>query len=132
VKAFLDTNILVYAFSRDPRAERARALLDVGGTVGVQCLNEFANVALNKLGMNWNEVDAALEEIRILCDIGAPVELDLHQSGLAIARRYGLNIFDSLVVAACLRSGCETLWSEDLQDGLVVEEALIVRNPFRG
>lgn len=130
MKAFLDTNILVYAFSRDPRAERARALLDVGGTIGVQCLNEFANVALNKLGMNWTEVDAAFEEIRYLCDIGAPVDLDLHQSGLAIARRYGLNIFDSLIVAAALRAGCEILWSEDMQDGLVVEGALTIRNPF--
>lgn len=128
--AFLDTNILVYAFSQDPRAERARDLLDIGGTIGVQCLNEFANVARNKLGMDWGDVDAALGEIRFLCDVGAPVDLDLHESGLAIARRYRLNIFDSLIVAAALRAGCETLWSEDMQDGLVVETMLTVRNPF--
>lgn len=128
--AFLDTNILVYAFSQDPRAERARALLDIGGTIGVQSLNEFANVARNKLGMDWGEVDAALGEIRFLCDVGAPVDLDLHESGLAIARRYRLNIFDSLIVAAALRAGCQTLWSEDMQDGLVIETTLTVRNPF--
>lgn len=128
--AFFDTNILVYAFSQDSRAERARALLDVGGTVGVQCLNEFANVARNKLGMDWGEVDAALGEIRLLCDVGAPVDLDLHKSGLAIARRYRLNVFDSLILAAALRAGCEILWSEDMQDGLVVETALTIRNPF--
>lgn len=128
--AFFDTNILVYAFSQDSRAERARALLDVGGSVGVQCLNEFANVARNRLGMDWGEVDAALGEIRFLCDVGAPVDLDLHESGLAIARRYRLNVFDSLIVAAALRAGCEILWSEDMQDGLIVETALTIRNPF--
>lgn len=128
--AFLDTNILVYAFSQDSRAIRARELLDVGGTIGVQCLNEFANVARNKLGMDWGEVDAALGEIRFLCDVGGPVDVTLHERALGIARRYRLKIFDSLILAAALDAGCETLWSEDMQDGLVVETAITIRNPF--
>jgi predicted nucleic acid-binding protein len=39
-------------------------------------------------------------------------------------------VFDGLVVAAALEAGCATLWSEDMQDGLVVDERLTIRNPF--
>jgi len=49
VKPFLDTNILVYAvLSDDPRCPTAELLLATGGTIGVQVLNEFANVARGK------------------------------------------------------------------------------------
>ena len=131
MRAFLNSNILVYAFGRDDRAEPARALLDQGGTIGVQCLNEFANVALNKLRMNWDEVELALETIIELCEVAAPIDLSLHRYGLAISRRYRLSIYDGLIIAAALHSDCDTLWSEDMQDSLVVENRLVVRNPFR-
>ena len=129
--AFCDTNVLVYAFSRDPRAETARSLLETGAVIGVQCLNEFANVASTKLRMSWDELDAGLAELRRLCDVVAPVDLDLHERGLAIARRYRLGIFDGLIVAAALEADCDVLWSEDMQDGLVVDGRLTIRNPFR-
>lgn len=129
-RAFFDTNILVYAFSHDSRAVPARRLLGEGGYVGIQSLNEFANVALRKLKMNWSEVDDALHSITKLCRAVAPVDLELHRSGLAIAKRYRLSVFDSMIVAAALAAQCDTLWSEDMQDGLVVDGRLMVRNPF--
>jgi predicted nucleic acid-binding protein len=65
-KAFFDTNILVYAFAQnDPRADSAEALLAAGGVVNVQVLNEFANVAVRKLGMSWDEVAEALAAVRV-------------------------------------------------------------------
>ncbi len=130
MKPFFDTNVLVYAFSHDRRAERARELLQLGGTAGVQCLNEFANVARRKLGMDWPELEASLEEIRRLCRIAVLPALGLHDHGLRLARRYGLSIFDGGMLAAALAADCSLLWSEDLHDGLVVEDRLLVRNPF--
>lgn len=127
---FIDTNVLVYAFSEDRRAERARSLLHSGGATGVQCLNEFVNVALNKLKMGWDEVSEGLAAIQLLCVVVAPVDLELHRRGLALARRYRLRIYDALIAAAALEAGCNTLWSEDMQDGLVIEGALTIRNPF--
>jgi predicted nucleic acid-binding protein len=45
-KAFLDTNIIIYAFSsNDPRRDKAEALLHAGGIISVQVLNEFVNVS---------------------------------------------------------------------------------------
>src|SRR2546427_13224120 len=65
-KAFFDTNVLIYAFAKDdPRTEAAETLLDKGGAVGVQVLNEFVAVAVGKLAMPWDEVLEALSAIRV-------------------------------------------------------------------
>ena len=54
---FLDTNVLLYAsLQPDPRSEAARALLARRGTISVQVLNEFANVASRKLRRSWPEI----------------------------------------------------------------------------
>jgi predicted nucleic acid-binding protein len=54
---------------------------------------------------------------------------------LAIAEKYGYGIYDALIVSAALEAGCTTLYSEDLQDGQVIERKserqLTIRNPFR-
>ncbi|CAA9540135.1 MAG: Programmed cell death toxin MazF like [uncultured Sphingosinicella sp.] len=130
MRAFLDTNVLVYAFSHDSRADKARLLLDCRGLIGVQCLNEFANVARTKLKMSWDETQEALVAIADLCEVTAPIDLDLHHEGLALAERYQLSIYDGLIVAAALRSRCDTLWSEDMQNGMIIEKQLTIRNPF--
>jgi predicted nucleic acid-binding protein len=48
-----------------------------------------------------------------------------------LARRYTLSHWDALIVAAALTARCDLLYSEDLQDGLVVDGRLTVVNPFR-
>ena len=128
---FLDTNILVYAFSHTGQSEAARELLGSADKTGVQNLSEFANVARNKLRMPWSDVRESLDQIRSLCTIVAPLDLTLHERGAALAERHGFAFFDGLVVAAALGSDCDLLLSEDMHDGLVVEGRLTIRNPFR-
>jgi predicted nucleic acid-binding protein len=127
---FLDTNVLVYAFSTDERAAKAQQLLERGCVINVQILNEFANVARRKLKMSWTELSDALNDIRTLCPTISPITLDTHAAGLQRAQRYGLSVFDGLVVAAALEAECATLWSEDMQHGLVIDERLTILNPF--
>lgn len=129
-KAFFDTNILIYAFAQgDPRTIAAEALLAGGGTISVQILNEFVAVALRKLAMPWEEVLESLAAVRTLCLPPVPLTVETHEAALKVARQYGYRIYDSLVVAAALQAGCDTLYSEDLQDGQVIG-ALTIRNPF--
>jgi predicted nucleic acid-binding protein len=78
---FLDSNVLVYAFTDDPRTATARALLARGCTINVQGLNEFANVARRKLGHSWDEIGEALAVIRELSSTILPVSLDTHEAG---------------------------------------------------
>lgn len=129
-KEFLDTNILVYVFSTDPRLVVAEQLLARGCATSVQALNEFANVARRKLAMSWVEVNDALDVIRTLCPTILPIDVDTHADALVIAERDGLAVFDSLMLAAALRAGCGIFWSEDLQHGREIDGRLRIVNPF--
>jgi predicted nucleic acid-binding protein len=128
--AFLDTNVLIYAFSTDLRTTRAEELLSQKCTTGVQNLNEFANVARRKLGMSWEELRTALAAIRRLCPVIVPLDVEIHSSGLELAERYHLSIFDGFIVGAAVKAGCTTLWSQDMQHGLLIEKRLTIANPF--
>lgn len=129
-KPFFDTNILLYLLSGDTdKADRAEAVLAQGGTISVQVLNEFAAVAVRKLGLSYSEIREVLEPVRAICNV-EPITLEIHDLGLQVAERYGFSIYDALIVAAALQAGCGTLYSEDLQDGQSIEGRLVVRNPF--
>jgi predicted nucleic acid-binding protein len=128
---FLDSNVLVYAFTDDPRTATARMLLARGCTISVQGLNEFANVARRKLGKSWEEVRDALAAIRILCPAILPIDLDTHEAALRLAERHGFAVFDALMIATASKAACTTLWSEDMQDGMIIEGKLRIANPFR-
>ena len=128
---FFDTNVLLYLLSADAaKADRAEALLAGGGTVSVQVLNEFAAVASRKLRMPWTEIREVLAQLRAVCTV-APMNLETHEAALRLAERYGLSIYDALIVAAALQAGCKTLHSEDMQHGQVIDRKLSIRNPFR-
>ena len=128
---FFDTNVLLYLLSADQdKADRAEAALTAGGSVSVQVLNEFASVASRKLGMPIPEIREALAAIRAVCRV-EPVSEDTHDLGLKVAERYGLSVYDSMIVASTLLAGCKSLLTEDLQDGQTFHGRLKVRNPFR-
>jgi predicted nucleic acid-binding protein len=128
---FFDTNVLIYAVGKnDPRASRAEVLLAGGGIVSIQSLNEFVSVARRKLGMPWKEVKEMLDIICVLCPDPVPISLDTHRGAVAIAEKYGYSIYDALIASAALEAGCKTLYSEDLQDGQIINRQLTIRNPF--
>jgi predicted nucleic acid-binding protein len=132
VRDFLDTNVLIYAVGKnDPRASKAEALLANGGMLSVQSLNEFVSVARRKLGMSWKEVKEFLDLICVLCPDPVSISPDTHKGALAIAEKYGYSIYDALIASAALEAGCKILYSEDLQDGQIINRQLAIRNPFR-
>jgi predicted nucleic acid-binding protein len=130
--SFFDTNVLVYLASGDAsKADRAEAIIAGGGSISVQVLNELANVARRKMQMTWDETHALLATLRGLLTVH-PVTVETHEAGLRIAERYGLSIYDSMIAASALGAGCDTLWSEDMQHGMKLDEGLRIANPFRG
>ncbi len=130
-KAFFDTNVFVYVVGqKDKRTAKAEALVANGGMISVQVLNELASVSHRKLGMSWEEIGEALAAIRVLCPTPISVTTETQGSGLRIASKYGFSFHDALIAAAALEADCTTLYSEDFQDGQVIEGRLTVRNPF--
>jgi predicted nucleic acid-binding protein len=128
---FADSNTLLYFASDDARkAAVAEAMLREGLTISVQVLNEMANVFRRKWDRNWDATERFLEIIRGQTVV-VPVTLDTHEIGLHVAQRYRLSIYDGMIVAAALLAQCDTLYSEDMQHGLVIEELVRIVNPFR-
>jgi len=129
-KPFFDTNVILYAFRQDDsRNQIAESLLAAGGALSVQVLNEFVAVTRRKLGKTWEEVRSALDILRVFCPEPVPLTGEIHNRAVAIAERYGYSIFDSLIIAAALHAGANTLYSEDMRDGQVID-GLTIRNPF--
>lgn len=130
-RPFFDTNVLIYSVSEsDPRSDIAESLLAAGGVVSVQILNEFVSTARRKIGMSWDDVVEAVSAIRVLCPFPRALTVETYDASVAIARSHGFHIYDALVVAAALEADCDVLYTEDLQDGQIIEGRLTVRNPF--
>lgn len=128
---FFDTNVLIYiASGQSEKADRAESLVRDGGTISAQVLNEIANVARRKMRMSWEETHGFLALIRGLLPV-EPVTTATHETGLALAQRYGLSIYDAMIAASALLAGCDRLWSEDMQHGMVIDQRLHVADPFR-
>jgi predicted nucleic acid-binding protein len=130
VTSFIDTNVLLYLLSADTaKAARAEEVVRIGGTISVQVLNEMANVMRRKLSIPWREVNEVLILVRSICPCES-LTLEIHDRGLLVAERYGLSVYDGLIVAAALVSQCDTLYSEDMQQGLLIDGQLRIHNPF--
>jgi len=129
-KAFFDTNIVIYAFSDDPKASIAGTLLLQGGDISVQVLNEFTHVARRKMGFEWDEIGAAIPDLHILARAVHPIDIGIHGHARSIAERHQLSCYDGLIVASALQARCDILYSEDMQDGMEVEGKIVIRNPF--
>jgi predicted nucleic acid-binding protein len=127
---FFDTNLLLYLFSSSPeKADTVETLLSEGGTISVQVLNEFAAVARRKLQMTFAELSETVDTLTQTLKV-VPLTLDVHRRGLQLAERYGYSVYDAMILAAALESGCKQLLTEDLQHQQRVESMLDIINPF--
>lgn len=130
MKAFFDTNVLVYSVGEDEEmAALAVARLRDGGVISVQVLNEMVAVLRGKLRQSWEVVDAALEGVEDLRLEIVPITIDAQRAAVEIASRHDIHIYDATIIACALEAGCDTLWTQDLTDGQKFG-GLTVRNPF--
>jgi predicted nucleic acid-binding protein len=135
-RAFLDTNVLVYAYDRrDPvKQARAQALLTEGIqeetlVLSVQVLGEFFNVVTRHIPrpLTIGEARSVIEAVGML-----PVqEIDCAMVSRAIETHetYRVGYWDALIISAAERSGCTAILTEDLSDGQAYHD-IVVRNPF--
>src|SRR5439155_17894626 len=108
---------------------RAEKIIGEGGAISVQVLNELTHVSRRKMRLSWAETRAFLSTIRGLLEVH-PVTAESHETGLALAERYNLSTYDAMIAASALLAECATLWSEDMQDGMTIENRLLIANPF--
>lgn len=130
IRPFLDTNVLIYAYELDSaRSGRALAALDAGGSLSVNVLNEFVDVARRKLRFSWDDIERALADFETVLGAPWPLTAEVHRGAIAISRRFGFRIYDSLTLSAARLAGSSVLLSEDMRHGQMVDGVEII-NPF--
>ena len=137
-RAFLDTNVFICQLdSSDARkhkiAERLvrDALQNERACISYQVVQECLNTILRKaeVALDAQGTRAYLEAVLLpLMKVGASAAL--YERALDIQSRWRFGFYDSLIVASALVAGCDTLLTEDLQHGQVIE-TLTISNPFK-
>jgi predicted nucleic acid-binding protein len=128
---FLDTNVLVYAYSSDiDKKMRSFELLNkLSCVTSTQVLSELSNVCFNKLKFSSATINSIVEDVISSCDIFIVKAIAI-QRAIFIKEQYGYSYYDSLILASALRCNCSVLYSEDLQHGQIIEGSLKIVNPF--
>jgi predicted nucleic acid-binding protein len=134
-KAFVDTNVFVYAVDAGSPGKRKRAqslLSDLADSIVIstQVLTEFYVTATRKLAtpLSAEEAERRVHELwgTEVVEITAP----LVGVAIALSRQHRLSLWDALIVESARARGCRRLFSEDLQDGREYGNVRI-ENPFR-
>ena len=134
-RIFVDTNIWVYAHLTAPgdkRHSRALTLVEAepGLVISPQVVAEYYNVMLRH-GQSDSWIQANLRAMFARTQL-QPSNAEVLSVALALRNRYGFSFWDCQIAAAAKIAGCSRLWTEDLQHEQVLDESLLVVNPFKG
>ena len=133
---FVDANVLVYAFDASAGKKKAaaeqllRELWEAGtGCLSVQVLQEFFVAVTGKVAQPLSAAEAAarIRELAVW-KVFAPGANDVLRA-IAMHEQSHISFWDAMVVHAAAESGCDVLWTEDLNDGQVIG-GVRIRNPF--
>ena len=132
-KVFLDTNLLIYLYSKDELKKQSVAHETLNNhycVISTQVLNEASNVWFKKYGWTGATVKQHVDNIETVCDEIAIVQKHTIDKALALKDIHGYSYYDCLILASALESGCEMLFSEDMTSNQVIEGRLRIVNPF--
>jgi predicted nucleic acid-binding protein len=133
--AFIDSNIWLYAFitGQDPvKHQQAKQLLANISTLVLssQVVNEVCATMIRKEKRTESDIRDFIDDFYTLYTV-----IDVDQSQIVTAswirERYGLSFWDGIIVASALRSRVPILYSEDMHNGLIIEQQLTIINPFQ-
>ncbi|MFA7570639.1 MAG: PIN domain-containing protein [Sulfurimonadaceae bacterium] len=130
---FLDSNIILYCYSNDETDKQAiaRNIFEQYSNpcISKQVINEVSNILFRKFKLDCESIENAILQISNLVEI-LDFNLTTQIKAIRLKKSYNLQYFDALIVATALENNCNTLYSEDMQNGLVVEGKLTIINPF--
>lgn len=135
-RAFVDTNVLVYAHDTSAGPKRDIAVALVGqlwasgnGCVSIQVLQELFVNLTRKLPrpLDANRAARVVEDIA-RWTVHAPDAADVFDA-IRLHERYRISFWDAMIVRSAAVIGCETVLSEDLNAGQRYDGVLVV-DPF--
>ena len=131
-KVFLDSNILVYCYSTsDINKQNIARLLAAGDNscISTQVLNETANVLNKKYAVSWNNLEILISDFENNFTIHTITPENIKQA-CRIADRYQFSFYDSRIISSAMECNCSILYSEDLNHGQLIDNAIRIINPF--
>lgn len=132
-KAFLDTNIVVYAHSDFDvvKQSKSHAIITQQKTIiSTQIIQETANILNKKLKNTWPDVARAIASLTANSYIHTNTSKTILKA-CEITDKYHFSFYDSLVIAAALETDADILYSEDMQHNQLIENKLRIVNPFK-
>lgn len=131
-KVFFDTNLLVYSISTDIiKINKIEALLrqPFDFIISTQVINEFVHTCHRKKLLPPNSIRQIVEDFLLFFELVIISENTI-LSAFDQKTKYGFSWYDALIVAAALENDCTTLFSEDMQHGLIINDKMTIQNPF--
>ena len=132
VRAFVDTNVLIYLYSDIDHIKQKQAfwaLSQYDCQISTQVINEFNSVCIRKWKAPEENLLHAIKRICSYCDVVYVYE-DTIEKALGIHEKYGYAYYDSLIIASALEHDSQYLFTEDMADGQVIEGRLTIKNIF--
>ncbi len=131
-KVFLDSNILIYSYSNSEPGKQLIArniITENNSVISTQVLQELTNTVTRKFQFSYPDAANAIKECCHNNDLHINTEDTIVQA-CRIAGQYGFSFYDSLIISAALECNCITLYSEDMQHDMHIDERLAIINPF--
>ena len=129
-RAFIDTNVFIY-YQHSDNFEKHRISEDTINffecVVSTQVLNELCNILTRKYPTPISDVKKYIADIIQSSDL-VIIDDSIIQIALDYHSRYSISYFDALMVSAAIESNCKYLVSEDMQDGLIIDNKLQILN----
>lgn len=131
---FLDSNILIYAYSSDELPKRAivEDVLNKHDSIilSTQTINEFIYVMTKKKKLNYEQISLVINELPSIFSVEL-ITNNVIQKALHIAQIHHYSYWDSLMIASALISNCSILYSEDMHHKHMIDDHLKIVNPFK-
>lgn len=124
------TNIVVCAFTPDAKSDIAAAVPRRADIASNHLGNEYATVMRRTFAQPWCEIERRLDLLHDVIPLWHAVELADTRRALHLADRYQLQFYDALKISVAAAQGATTLFSDDMQHGLVIDDALTIVTPF--
>jgi predicted nucleic acid-binding protein len=138
---FIDTNIFIYAltepkvkndiYKREIAIDLLQSLINRKEIfISVQIINEIHMNMVRKFKIEDSLVFHTLQENILAIASIKELSYETYKIAFNIRQKYNISYWDSLVIASAFENRCSILYSEDMQNGLILEDRLQIINPF--
>jgi predicted nucleic acid-binding protein len=126
-----DSNVLVYLHNNSSPSKRsiAKNILSDNPMIPAQVISEYLNITKRLLDLSKERLLIQTAELLKDCEI-IPILPSTLFLAAPLVKKYQFQLFDAIIIAAALEVGCQTLYSEDMHHGLLVNDTLTIITPF--